>query len=140
MINASELRIGNWVKCKVSNDAGFYQVERVGGWIRNWATKKKESFVDERLIKICGGARNGEEYPESKLAPVVITPEILQKGGFTWSGGDHWATKDNSVWIEDYQGFYRLCRPIFAPTKTKDLHQIQNLYFALTNEELEINL
>lgn len=148
MINANELRIGNYVRCNISNDAGVYKVYRVGGWIRNWGTKKKDkSFVDEQLIMLNGGARDKEEYPESKISPIKLSPEILVKCGFKKMNGSksvyHIFINDLEIsinpdlsfaYIDSTWGQASIKNPIF-----KYLHQVQNLIFALTGKELEFN-
>jgi hypothetical protein len=71
------------------------------------------------------------------IQPIPLTPEILEKCGFDrncilkiyqgvnieWSyGKEVWLTKEGEV--------------IYEFENTQHLHQLQNLYFALTNEEL----
>lgn len=69
--------------------------------------------------------------------PIELTEEILLKCGFVNCGilENHFYIKGMLVWK---------CEEMFIHDKTgvqlKHLHQLQNLYFALTNEELIINL
>ena len=85
---------------------------------------------------------NGNDY-----SPIPLTPEILEKAGF--SKGEKWFI--HQVY---YRNYFDLCvnrNEIIYGQKTehgfdkrsiniKYLHQLQNLYFALTGEELPIEL
>lgn len=117
----NELRIGNWIKEK-----------------------------DGRLIHIHDGF--GIDHYE-QFEPIPITPEILKQAGFDfipdWDYPDR--SKDDAfvkipyIISETNNNVYGLSwyiAGIFASTPTEliYLHQLQNLYFALTNEELQINL
>ena len=75
-------------------------------------------------------------FPETYM-PITLTEEILLKCGFVnWDKVDDcYIIKGLIIWK---------CNEMFLCYKNgvhiKYLHQLQNLYFALTNEELEINL
>jgi hypothetical protein len=73
--------------------------------------------------------------PFEELEPIPITPDILERAGFR-EDGKAWVNKagtfsfeDNRVKYNDQQRHHRV----------EYLHQLQNAYFALTNEELEID-
>lgn len=75
--------------------------------------------------------------------PIPLTKEILLKCGFEWLE-DTLCFADRLHIIEPSENGY-----MFIPFCTNDkdsyikiihLHQLQNLYFTLTGEELEINL
>lgn len=102
---ATDLRINNYVKCKISNDAGIYQVTGIDGWRRIFASKEDERiykaegikilprnkykapvYHDERLIRITGGARDNEVYIESKIGGVRLDEEWLDRLGFEKRG------------------------------------------------------
>ena len=123
MIKASELRIGNWV----NRTAGIMQVSGI--------TEEGVHFLDGDII--------AEKYIE----PVSITPEILGKCGFVRTRltnyehmNEQWAAKvydDGGVRI-DFMRYGRI--DSFICGIYKYLHQFQNLIFALTGEELNIQL
>lgn len=113
MINANELRIGNWVK----NLGLDVKIEGYG-------------------IAFCA---------EGKLIyePIPLTPEMLEACGFEKS--------------DVYTNQYQFCTEYLIDRQDgsfgflvgddqseissfKYLHQLQNLYFALTGEEIEIKL
>lgn len=111
-MNASELRIGNWVK----NLGLDVKIEGYG-------------------IAFCA---------EGKLVydPIPLTPEILEKCGFG-NGNSEKANVDlwNKYWIGDFElDNNKECFDYEGKVSIKYLHQLQNLYFALTGEELKITL
>lgn len=76
----------------------------------------------------------------SVLHPIPLTPEILEKAGFyhsenwqkTW-----WFNKSISINFHNDKLYYN---DMQRAIELQSVHQLQNLYFALTGEELEINL
>jgi hypothetical protein len=158
MIKANELRIYNFIGCKKSNDKGIYQVEGIDGWERVFKTPKDKEiyekpisvgrmetqavYWDERLIRICGGARNDELLRESQLKPITLTEEWLIKFGFIeWDykqfqspyySGSHYVIKTGIPSPFNYMVNDKLIMHI------KYVHQLQNIYFLLTGQELKI--
>ena len=113
-MKASELRIGNLVD----------------------SPRGIESISDaESLQEI-------ESYPE-KFKPIPLTEEWLLKFGFEIDNGlDKRYRKENDH-IEvglRYIKSIKVFKLGFIGTEIKYVHQLQNLYFALTGEELIINL
>lgn len=135
-MESKDLRIGNYVKLKGFDN--FYKVSEIyfSGIECNFEEGKKKHFAN-RI---------------DNFEPIPLTPEILEKAGFervgrnyqikhelptkrifivsdTWISGtwQNWAFSLND---ENQQIFVAL----------HSLHQLQNLYFALTGEELTINL
>lgn len=132
-MKANELRIGNWV------NNGFDKPFQILGIISKGNT---------------GG------YSLSTLKPIPLTPEILEKAGFENDNGEFthpnntdfdlmFCCSDNGLWcaynyghtnygpFEEHEHKPPTALPICNPFK--HLHQLQNIYFALTGEELEIN-
>lgn len=118
MINANELRIGNWVnRCPSDNPD-------------EWLQGQVEHILPEMW---------GSELIE----PIPLTPEVLLKCGWEDKGyyqnGRFRASflNDGSLKISlptngDDSGIMRY----YFDTYPKYLHQLQNLYFALTQTEL----
>lgn len=115
MINANELRIGNLIQTETGK---IKRVENV--------------FGDRFNLKFVNGEPMSD--PLTEMESIPLAPEILKKCGladkqilgfeFYFNGkGECVLTNEhgNSVIIHS-------------------LHQLQNLYFALTGNELEINL
>lgn len=115
MINSQELRIGNWVNAPHGN----VQIKEL--------TEGGAKFTDD-----CGG-----NYPS--LEPIPLTPELLEAAAIpkfllqiqTESRLQLWAGKEGVRWY-DFEWNE------FGETNIKYLHQLQNLYFALTGTELSI--
>lgn len=116
MIKANELRIGNW-------------------------------------IRVFGGYAKVKLIPsELPIEPIPLTPEILEKCGFVEDRGNYWVDLMTHYLelINKLQGWF----PVYAQTpelsseaeqrvllnRIDYLHQLQNLFFALTGTELNIDL
>lgn len=116
MIQANELRIGNWILA----DLGL------------------PSLMPHKIS--CGDFRDlgTEKLKEDMLTPIQLTEEILLKCGFS-SPINGWYTSPNKTLEFGFNGEGKLILMDWFLEITS-LHQLQNLYFALTNTELEINL
>lgn len=73
----------------------------------------------------------------SMIRPIPLTEEWLLKFGFEKSG-DHY-----NKWVDDVRAFillndFTLC-DIDLKVEIKYVHQLQNLYFALTGKEITNN-
>lgn len=123
MIVANELRINNWVKY---HDGTNIRV----------TPEIISAQIHANKIKGHG----------SWIYSIRLTPEILEKCGFTTTTQNNdgsfnmWGRLiDASIDIEEGEVYkYR----IYEKLRTKNIlsvHQLQNLYFALTGEELQIN-
>ena len=119
MIQAKDLRIGNWV----NRTEGF---------------KIFKSKVSAHTIS-CAASDGSIDF----LSPIPLTPEILEKCGFVKEdrlnvGANTYFKKGMGEYLTyQFDGFcvYELNKAI-----VKYLHQLQNLFFALCGEELEVNL
>lgn len=115
-IKLNEFRIGNWFE----NDLGkYYQVNPLA-------------------YPVC---LHDTEWRAKNMQPIPLTPELLEKCGFEDDSPDQFSSaaflleKDNDEYLpltcDSWQPF---------ANRIKYLHQLQNLHFALTGEELTINL
>lgn len=136
-ISANELRIGNWV-------IGEYgKPEKIISMYPSYA---------EYIFNIESQTEGMHEYESSviygtelsKIKPIPLTPEILEKAGFKkkdvdWHIGQNPITHDWLFWVTWLDGydhpFYRN-----GYHKIKYVHQLQNLYYCLTGGELNIEL
>jgi hypothetical protein len=125
MIKANELRIGNWVERTetLRNDIiGYVQFD-----LSDWYA------IGECM-----------DYLES-YKPIYLNSEILKNCGFIFGiqlqdfvKGKYQFVEIKNI-IDGYfseEGFFYYG----LRTKLQYLHQLQNLYFALTGEELEVTL
>lgn len=81
------------------------------------------------------------------LQPIPLTEEILLKCGFEDGCKSIYAIylpNDGSYFHVKYSvhnnGFYVVLEGFYASRRIKSVHQLQNIIFALTGEELKINL
>jgi hemerythrin superfamily protein len=124
-MKAQELRINNWVF-----------IPGIDRYVKVSAIYKSHFRCEDS---------NGVSFDESlriNYHPIPLTPEILEKCGFIeklnrqWSFGENQITHDYMITVrysKIIDGFYYQN----AHFRLRHLHQLQNLYFALTGEELE---
>jgi hypothetical protein len=126
-MEANELRLGNLCEYFIQDN-----VEK-DYWVKN--------KIDIQDLELC---LKEKEYFNKLYQPIPLTPEILEKCGFYFE--KHWykriANLDFFICsLGNMDEFYLLqfgsCG-IMPPCKY--LHQLQNLYFALTGEELTVNI
>lgn len=133
MIQANELRIGNWIQ--INNGDGKRPPYNYG------ITSHDIEEID----------RYGDDY-----FPIKLTPEILEKCGFesrTVTVKDRYGENTSNHFDIELEGgnniflleqnvdgvkFFIFESPVTVYVRY--LHQLQNLYFALTGEELTVKL
>jgi hypothetical protein len=132
-MKASELRIGSKVGCKVSNDSGIYTVCA----FPEWTHESSQPVTIDR----CGY----ETHPVDKLRGIPLTPEWLERFGFDNSPAEHWSFGYSTVYGVFRKGgiTYNSSQKTFwyhgvLENQPKYVHQLQNLYFALTGTELTL--
>lgn len=133
MINSSELRLGNYILQKVNT--------RI--------VPVKYSFYHFELI---------QKGNDKDIFPVVLKTEILEKAGFS-ENKDYPLLPDAREFIlvlpvignnkNEIRAYIKNNKECFGRAVVNNLpvsnniyhlHQLQNLYFALTNEELEVKM
>ena len=130
MIAANELRIGNWVELVIPrHNEKIIQVES----------------LSEECINIFF-----RQYDLVEIAPIPLTPEILEKcegvkkedyqmsGCNVYDIDNAWriAHKYRDGENEFYLWHKQVSPPTWSLLQVSHLHTFQNLYFALTGEEL----
>lgn len=130
-MKAQELRIGNWVIIDCPDFENKYQI------IPN---------VHEKGIML-----NGNPYALLEIHSIPLTEEWLLKLRFTIEGGKrgvyymHKIFKGFRIWKSDITTCFTVGRkqsdntPTYWIADLKYVHQLQNLYYALTGEELIID-
>lgn len=119
MIDPKELRIGNWVKIR-----GQFIVQVLDHITLTWFAYSQH--------QACG-------YSDTE--PIPLTPEILERCRFESRGGFYYVHANINHYFEiapNIRGFklsvngneYEMGEVFLS------LHQLQNIYFALTGEEL----
>jgi hypothetical protein len=135
MIQASELRLNNWI--------------RLGGM----TSETRQTYTPRRITVSLLAAiqEENEERPNGTLSvfmPISLTPELLEKAGFGKTMSGNYSMMDEDCWLDESKegGWdYSVCisanKPEWHPVATvKYLHQLQNLFYCLAGTELEVNL
>lgn len=152
MVQARELRIGNLIVWNpkllnpivtlsvmqievfsILHDKVFYVFPNI--------ENRVEPFEDDV-------AKMGTQYKLlEELEPIMLTTEILGKAGFTEQGGilaSKYFEKGDLQLKQSGEYFQRVSVTKLSTTvfdlPVTCLHQLQNLYFALAGEELEVKL
>ena len=119
MIDPKELRIGNWIK-------------------------RKGSIFDEANIMIT--RTNINLFDCNYFDPIPLTPDVAYKLQVNNAGITHGLFEMN--FYEEFSFTFCKVEPntillrhedVYTGVKLKYLHQLQNLYFALSGEELIVN-
>ena len=139
MIQANELRIGNFVFRNDLPGGMFYEIRAL--------CKDRVHPINVIEQDVKKNVYYASDCTLSELEPIPLTPEILEKCGFTTvttnedRSYNFWGKDlDASIDVDSDNLFrYRICER--KRTKTiLYVHQLQNLYFSLTGTELEVNL
>jgi len=123
-LQAQELRIGNWVyyyNTLLFKVDGIYPPQPL----------KDKNYSDKWLIDIDGGALT---VPLEDCSAVEITEDWLEKFGFKKDSTDWWDKEGVGLKRYTDESFleYHYEPEIYF------IHQLQNLFFSLTGEELEL--
>lgn len=149
MIEAKELRKGNLLHSRDRDGDGdivsVVSIDEVGiNFYLSQAGLDYECLFEKT-----------DKYDWFWVEPIPLTPEIFEKCGFEkgifWDGGNGTYSIDVSVEHEECvlsimeNGEYFLHYNCYhdgsgGRAKIKYLHQLQNLYYSLTGEELEVDL
>lgn len=114
-MKASELRLGNWVE--QPNDG----VTRVTAVLNDLQIKTETGYVDKYCM------------------PIPLTEEWLLKFGFDETIVEGYPLyQSNKGFIVEYYVDESVFLILDFEVRVKHVHQLQNLYFALTGEELEL--
>ena len=132
-MNINELRIGSWI-FDAGDEQKCFQVEQI--------CKNNDGFSGYYIVFRNGSFKSSID--SDSIQPIALTPEILEKCGFEKHHADFFIDalmlkqKGNlwEVWLYPTpppQSAYNATNIIY-------LHQLQNLYFCLCGEELEVKL
>lgn len=142
-MKATELRIGNWVQLNQFYDETgplhriFVEVKEI---------KKERGYTTEYVVSHVNGTT---AFDDKFLAPIPLTEERLLKFGFEIHsdysfrnfilpknnfGVSQWMENKPVVGFEETGAFYWS----YGFRKIEYVHQLQNLFHALTGEELTI--
>ncbi len=140
MIDVKELRFGNYVSLtepsvETSNMiVGGVMPDEISLWF------PPNVFSGDK-VEISNGItiRGWQDGPE--INPIPLTKELVLKCGFEEEfGGIIYYNRNRGIEFNFSNGWCMASIGEYEITSVKYLHQLQNLYFALTGEDLEINL
>ena len=134
MLQASELRIGNYVEyegeylpvCSIDGVNEFQEVGYKG-------SVSLPSYINDERKLIW--TYNGRWL--ATCNPIPITNELLLKCGFE-NHDNEYMDKGDFVYYVDSREF--MWKGSFMPQFIVYIHQLQNVYFALTNVELKVKI
>jgi len=117
-MKATELRIGNWVHAKGINVDGEVSIDILRLITDGKGKDYKPIPLTEEWLEKFG-------FEEKRKGRYVIMSKYIDDDTFIdWDGDGSWGLQQSDDWVT------------FPPT-IKYIHQLQNLYFALTGEELK---
>jgi hypothetical protein len=117
---------------------------RIGNWIQNQFNVKYivKNIYNTEMIGV-GNPNNEYDDHEPELNFITGTPlneDILLKCGFKLATDEHiYVLHDTIELTQTDYGNSVYFMGNYLVSDVKYLHQLQNLYFALTNQELQIN-
>ena len=145
MLKANELRIGNFIfwNSKLSSpEISFltFPVEVTSilpdtiGYISPGIEHRSESFEDDIL------QTQTTHKPLGEFEPILLTRDILEKCGFenTDANDPYSSYRKESLTIRFMAGNSIRAKISDCEFVCQYVHQLQNLYFDLTGEELEV--
>jgi len=141
-MKANELRIGNYVMLINKPDNSNIDVSKIPlivSGIRVFFGSDYEDII-RCEYKPDADSRSVFEYGISKFKPIQLTEELLLKCGFKIiMSNDLVVVYQNKVFAELIKVVYVLKAGCFMFNGREIyLHDIQNIYYALTGEELEV--
>jgi hypothetical protein len=153
MIKASELRIGNAVFDESPKNHVFFEGQSIDKYLASIFEIQHDSvelFNDGQ----CGGASYYAPFDEENIHPIPLTEDWLKRLGFVAMDRKETETYPfvHIVWGKPNTSNipYHKCLPVFMLGQNQNgfhfysmryvytVHELQNLYFALTGEELTI--
>ncbi len=135
MIAVNELRIGNLVH--FNNDGLFHEIRSVS----------RDKIHPIELIELDGSNGYAHNCELSEIEPIPITEALLEKSGWKWNGltssFERYPDTDSRMhlrFVENNSSYtmFNYIRKCEIVKRIWHVHQLQNLYFALTGREIKI--
>ena len=130
MINANELRIGNWLHYKVDYYHPTLEIQ-----IKHDKYEQVDTIsYDHLLTDLLPDSYDINHNDRKNYSGIQLTPEILEKCGFEQQNGVMgWEKESVVIAYETLAKYFRLYP---RTTPILYLHQLQNLFWCLCGEEL----
>jgi hypothetical protein len=143
MIKASELRVGNWIHAH-PNNKDYYKLKHFNEGIGFMEDESMLFFADAvgiplttELLEKCGFEKSLSEDVQERT---IYGIQVANNTSLYFDPHKDWMRNDYEVeWYLSHEWNNNHFKNDFL-AKPKHLHQLQNLYFALTGEELQISL
>ena len=116
-MKANELRLGNYITTEYLNKSTFKVISIHSD--RIYFESVRENFKSDTI--------------QIYIKPIPLTEEWLLMFGFDKAVNGWWSSDEIFSYRDGYFGF-----GVDRHTKIQHVHELQNLYFALTGEELTI--
>ena len=117
---------------------------RIGNWVYNSTTKNKMQVYPMMIPQLYTIEKENGSLGDSNIKPIPLTEEILLKCGFVKDDFSKTYVRysiGNFNIIHDTDKDIFICDGIkYTLVCVEYLHQLQNLYYVLTGEELEVSL
>ena len=134
-MKASELRIGNYVH--LQNDA-WDEYKNIPMSVTGVEITGPDKYFPESdsviNLEIKGSIHTFNQCNEFVI-PIPLTEEWLERFGF--ENNEKTAEHNKFIWFKNHIGVSGMLG-VVKPVECKYVHQLQNLYFALTGEELKL--
>lgn len=131
MIDVKDLRVGDYVY--LQNSKTPYKITEVGYSEIEYPRYEASGISTESVFRT---------YVDN-LNPIPISEELLLRCGFSEENDNFYRADLGNIVFNQY-GYYIQLKECSSETirviKITSLHKLQNIYFALTGKELEVNL
>ncbi len=146
MIHTKELRFGNKVQTRQGEIISIQQI------LSNTIVCETQIEVNSEALALSGPSSETEymfelnevvrEFDADEIYPIALTPEILKQCGFRNFVREEWIISVGNSHIDFVyvDNVLKLRCPAPSLSNIRYLHQLQNLLFAITSQELEVEL
>lgn len=125
MVKVNELRIGNLINLTVNYQEVTHRIDEIG--------------EDYAKLTDAKGSGMWPQMAYRTMTPIPLTPEWLERCGFVdnipWEKGSIRLDSESRLHVVDKTGY-----GIIVARNVQYVHQLQNIYFYLTGEELNVKL
>lgn len=144
MIRSEEMKLGNYFNCP-REDQNPFRVDFIEGLNKDWAKVGMESpvFGEHPVLGIMKG--HGLTWESKDLSGIILTHTLLARLPFKKYYESEWQVKYEHAEHPELVLLFKNGKVFFLKGGThlmecKYLHQLQNIYYALTGVELNVNL
>ena len=145
MLQSNELRYGNKVQTSEGEVITIQQI------LSSSVIYDSQIKVNRELVNVRGSSKTTyttevmemvKETDFQDLHPIVLTPKVLEKCGLRNFVREEWILTigKHHIDFELIDGALRLRGPYPGRISIQYVHQLQNLLFALTGYELEVDM